>query len=65
MFQQIQGQHPQPHARYLVKRGHYTFVATPCYGMHAPWWVPMKHDGELEPISMESTDKWMPIPKEE
>lgn len=53
---------PAPHARYLVKRGHYTFVGTPCYGMHAPWWVPMASSGELEPINMEDTDEWIGLP---
>lgn len=60
-FQQVKGQHPAPHARYLVKRGLYFFIATPCYGMHSPWWVPMTHDKELEPIDIEPTDKWIPL----
>ena len=39
---------PVPHTKYLVHRaGWGPFVATPCYGMHEPWWVP--YAGEAEP----------------
>jgi hypothetical protein len=62
-MQQVKGEHPPPHARYLVERNGRHFVATPCYGMHSPWWVPMTPDGESEPISIEGTDKWMPLDK--
>jgi len=61
MMQQVEGQYPPPHAKYLVQRGHWMFVATPCYGMHNPWWVPMTYNGETEPIKIEPTDKWMPL----
>ncbi len=60
-MQQVEGAYPPPHNKYLVQRGHYLFVATPCYGMHSPWWVPMIHNGEVEPINIESSDKWMKL----
>lgn len=53
--------HPPRHARYLVRRQGRTFVATPCYGMHMPWWVPMTHDRELDPIDMAAGDQWIPL----
>lgn len=56
--------YPPPHAKYTVKRGDYApiyFVATPCYGMHSPWWVPSTPQGETDPINIESIDSWRPI----
>jgi hypothetical protein len=50
--------HPPPHAKYIVRRGLAHFIATPCYGMHAPWWVPSNPDGESPPIDMEDGDAW-------
>lgn len=50
---------PAPHAKYLVRRDGYVHTATPCYGMHAPWWVPMSILGsEYEPTDMLKTDEW-------
>lgn len=57
----VQDQHPPPHRRYLVYRSGLHFVATPCYGMHLPWWVPMTPAGELPPIDMKPTDEWVVI----
>ncbi len=58
----ISDERPAPHARYEVWReeaGH--FVATPCYGMHAPWWVPLTCDlyspGSTA-FQMEDLDMW-------
>jgi len=58
----VSEEYPEPHARYLVKReATGPFVATPCYGMHAPWWVPLVADlyqpgGVVFP--MEPTDRF-------
>lgn len=57
---------PRPHARYHVRRGDLLFTATPCYGMHAPWWVPRVPDQgdmplETAPISMQDDDEWRPL----
>ena len=31
--------HPPPHAEYLFKCDDgRTYIGSPCYGMHAPWW---------------------------
>ena len=39
------------------------FDATPCYGVHNPWWVPRNGytKRESDPISMEGT-YWMALP---
>lgn len=50
---------PKPHAKYLVRRGGFIHTATPCYGLHPPWWVPMAITGmEYEPVIMSDTDEW-------
>ena len=61
MMQQVEGKYPPPHARYLVQRGRLYFVATPCYGMHKPWWVAQTADKEMEPVAIEPTDAWVAI----
>jgi len=67
-FMLVSETYPTPHRRYLVKRGYYHFVATPCYGMHDPWWNPMGPDGEDNTgnslIIIEKTDKYIEIPRE-
>jgi hypothetical protein len=60
-LQQVEGQHPPPHARYVVERDGHHFIATPCYGMHHPWWVPATPNGESEPIPIIGTDRWVPL----
>ena len=50
--------YPPRHARYLLKRGEFTFTATPCYGMHEPWWVVRTLSGEAEPEPMKDGDAW-------
>lgn len=50
--------YPPAHARYLVKRDGVLFTATPCYGMHAPWWVVKTMEGEAEPVDIRPTDEW-------
>ena len=46
---------------FLVKRSEWYFIATVCYGMHNPWWVPRNHVKELEPIEMQDNDEWLEI----
>lgn len=54
---------PKPHAKYLVRRLGCIHTATPCYGLHAPWWVPMAISGkEYEPVTMKDTDEWQFLP---
>lgn len=62
--------YPPPHAKYLVSRDGWYFVATPCYGMHSPWWVSAVCAGSIEtspttceaaPVPMLDTDKWVPL----
>ena len=57
--------HPAPHARYEVWRSDVgVFVATPCYGMHEPWWVPLVADrfapGSIA-IPFSDNDEWRAI----
>jgi len=61
----IAEQHPAAHNKYLVLRGVTYFTATPCYGMHAPWWVVriMGKRFEAEPEPMEDTDQWWHVDK--
>ena len=58
-------QHPPPHAKYLVSRDGWHFVATPCYGMHHPWWVSAicgdENRRETDPVAMLDSDKWVPL----
>ena len=55
---------PAPHAQYEVWRKETgIFVATPCYGMHAPWWVPRTVDlysPGTTAFPMEDDDLWRP-----
>ncbi len=34
------------------------FTATPCYGMHEPWWVVKTMEGEAPPVPMKDEDEW-------
>ena len=55
---------PPPHRIYLVRReGVGEFHATPCYGLHSPWWVPRNGftKEESEPINMEQEDEWQDL----
>lgn len=61
-WHKVADKQPRPHARYLVRRDGATHTATPCYGMHAPWWVPMGINGrEYDPVDMRDTDEWQPV----
>ncbi len=64
----VKDEKPKPHARYYVRRGNLLFTATPCYGMHAPWWVPRVPDDtttprETSPINMQDDDEWITSPR--
>ena len=54
----IADEHPAPHRRCVVKRDGKFFTATPCYGMHAPWWVVATMTGEADPEPMRDSDEW-------
>lgn len=54
----IRDAQPKPHRRYVVRRDGVLFTATPCYGMHAPWWVVKTMEGEADPVDMRDTDEW-------
>lgn len=60
----VKDRHPQPHSVYRVCRDGRMFDATPCYGLHNPWWVPRNGftRQESEPIDMVDEDRWMPLP---
>ena len=68
--QKVSEQMPAPHKKYLVYRiGVGPFVATPCYGMHQPWWVPYLVESEgrnwCKSIDMDQTDEWVSWPSDE
>ena len=52
------GQHPPPHAVYVVRRGGVTVTAKVCYGMHSPWWVVQTLEGDSAPVPMQDGDEW-------
>lgn len=52
---------PPTHTRYVVRRSGCFFTATPCYGMHSPWWVVLTMTGEAEPVPMKENDVWTPL----
>lgn len=53
---------PAPHQRYVVIRDRVVFTATPCYGMHSPWWVETFSSGQnLEPVAMQDGDLWVEL----
>ena len=65
-WQPIETSHPPAHNRYRVWRKDVGFfTATPCYGIHHPWWVPRNEftKDESEPVMMENTDLWMLLPE--
>lgn len=55
-------QHPPPHTIVVVNRRGWYFTATPCYGMHVPWWVVKTMGSEAEPVPMLDDDEWMSVP---
>ncbi len=56
---------PAPHARYRVYQEDKMFDATPCYGLHHPWWVPRNGytRKESEPIPIKEDSFWMDLPE--
>lgn len=53
---------PYPHTPHIVLRRTELFTATPCYGMHDPWWVVKLLDGhEADPVPMKEDDYWWPL----
>ena len=63
----VEDQSPPPHRVYRVYRqGVGEFHATPCYGLHHPWWVPRNGFTLKEsfPIDMQDWDYWA-IPRDE
>ncbi len=55
----VDAQYPPASARYFVWRNSEVFTATPCYGMHHPWWVPRLLRKEYPPIDMLGSDRWV------
>lgn len=57
-------QQPAPHQRYMVRRAGLIHTATPCYGMHEPWWVQkgFRNGEEYQPADMKPSDEWRPLP---
>lgn len=60
-FTLVSEKYPPPHEKYIVQRGSFIYTATPCYGMHNPWWVVMTMKGEVDPVIIETTDKWVKL----
>lgn len=54
-------EHPEPHKKYIVLRDGNFFTATPCYGMHTPWWIVTTMTGEDKPVEFKNFDKWWPL----
>lgn len=52
---------PPPQRKYLIRRGDQVCVATPCYGMHEPWWIVQTLDGEARPRTIQEGDLWYPL----
>ena len=60
-WKQVCNEEPRPHRKYIVRREDVILTATPCYGMHDPWWVPLLISGhEAEPVAMLDADWWKP-----
>jgi hypothetical protein len=63
-FKKISDQQPEPHAKYVVARDGCFFTATPCYGLHKPWWVVRTmgiHNEEADPVEFREDDEWVPL----
>ena len=54
----ISEKYPPAHDLYVVSRDDHEYLATPCYGMHHPWWVVKVMDGDAEPVPMKDDDYW-------
>jgi len=51
--------HPPRHEKSIVRRDNRVFTATPCYGLHVPWWVVTTMGGEAPPEEMLDADTWI------
>lgn len=63
-WSRIEDRTPEPHKAYRVWRADVRmFDATPCYGLHEPWWVPRNGFTRVnsDPISMKDTC-WQDMP---
>ena len=58
-FVKVSVKYPPPHERYVVIRNSDVFTATPCYGMHNPWWVVQTMEREVDPVKIEPEDSWL------
>ena len=58
----VSEQSPEPHRKYIVRRGGVLYTATPCYGMHKPYWIVriMGKGYEAPPEPMLPDDEWEP-----
>jgi len=61
----VEEQSPDPHEKYLVLRNGVFFTATPCYGLHTPFWVVTGWDGKENVCgnNMQNTDKYIKLEK--
>ena len=59
----IPERYPPPHNKYIVERNGIIFTATPCYGLHSPWWVVrvMGKEYEAPPEPMLDGDMWISL----
>ena len=61
----IPDQYPPPGTLCALRRNNLYFTATPCYGMHKPWWI-VRTLGEfpyheVNPVDMKDEDLWQEI----
>jgi len=58
----IKDEHPPRGLKCFVRRDGEYFTATPCYGMHEPWWVvTIMSPSNADPQAMLDSDEWMPL----
>lgn len=60
----IPNHYPEKHKAFVVKRLGLYFTATPCYGMHSPWWVIQYPFGESineATTAMRDGDEFWPL----
>ncbi len=55
----VKAEEPPRHEKSIVHRDGFVFTATPCYGMHEPWWVVKTMGGQaVDPVPMRDSDRW-------
>jgi hypothetical protein len=60
----VRDAHPPKHAKYVVLRDAWLYTATPCYGMHDPWWIVRIMGAKWEagdPETILPNDIWWPL----